>query len=75
MPNRSMNEETPQAANQTRSLQVTIDGLKANLDCAVEVAFLHGATEWVRPKYPSHFERLLMRFDDSALLGERKYLH
>lgn len=75
MPNRSMNGETPRAANQTRSPQVTIDGLKANLDCAVEAAFLHGATEWVRLNHPTHYERLLMRFDDSALLGERRYLH
>jgi hypothetical protein len=70
-----MNEETPQAANQTRSLQVTIDGLKANLDCAVEAAVLHGATEWVRLNHPTHYQRLLIRFDDSALLGERRYLH
>lgn len=75
MPNRSMNEETPQAANQTRSLQVTIDGLKANLDCAAEAAVLHGATEWVRLNHPTHYQRLLIRFDDSALLGERRYLH
>jgi hypothetical protein len=70
-----MNGETPQAANQTRRLQVTIDGLKANLDSAVEVAFLHGASEWVRLNHPTHYERLLMRFDDSALLDERRYLH
>ncbi len=75
MPHRSMNGETPQAANQTRSLQVTIDGLTANLDSAVEAAFLHGATEWVRLNHPTHYERLLMRFDDSASLGERRCLH
>ncbi len=75
MPHRSMNGETPQAANQTRSLQVTIDGPTANLDSAVEAAFLHGATEWVRLNHPTHYERLLMRFDDSALLGERRCLH
>ena len=75
MPNRSINGEMPPAANQTRSLQVTIDGLKVSLDGAVEAAFLHGATEWVRLNHPTHYERLLMRFDDSALLGERRYLN
>ena len=75
MPNRSINGETPLTANQTRSLQVTIDGLKANLDSAVEAAILHGPTGWVRLNHPTHYERLLMRFDDSALLGEHRYLN
>jgi len=75
MPNRSINGEAPPAADQTHRIQVTIDSLKANLDSAVEVAFLHGAVEWVRLTYPAHYQRLLMRFDDSALLAERRYLH
>lgn len=75
MPNRSINAEHPPAANQMRNLRVAIDGLKANLDSAIEIAFVHGATEWVRLNYPTHYERLLMRFDSSALFGDRKYLH
>lgn len=35
-----------------------IDGLKADLDAAVEVAFKHGAKDWVRLNYPEHFTRL-----------------
>lgn len=35
-----------------------IEGLKADLDAAVEVAFKHGATEWVRLNYPDHYQRL-----------------
>ncbi|TXR47025.1 hypothetical protein [Phyllobacterium endophyticum] len=60
---------------QTRRLEVTVDGLKADLDSAVEIAFFHGAAEWVRLNYPTNYERLLMGFDKSAPLGERRYLH
>jgi hypothetical protein len=28
------------------------------IDSAIEVAFNHGAHEWVRLNYPQHFERL-----------------
>lgn len=35
-----------------------INGLKADLDAAVEVAFQHGAKDWVRLNYPEHFKRL-----------------
>jgi hypothetical protein len=35
-----------------------IEGLKADLDAAVEVAFKHGAKAWVRLNYPEHFKRL-----------------
>lgn len=39
-------------------LRDRVDGLGADLDSAVEVAFHHGATDWVRLNYPTHFERL-----------------
>ncbi|NTG86147.1 hypothetical protein G6L15_08310 [Agrobacterium rhizogenes] len=39
-------------------LQDKVDGLEADLDSAVEVAFRHGAHEWTRLNYPTHFERL-----------------
>jgi hypothetical protein len=35
-----------------------IEGLEADLDSAVEVAFKRGAEEWVRLNYPKHYERL-----------------
>lgn len=35
-----------------------IEGLEADLDSAVEVAFKRGATEWVRLNYPKHYSRL-----------------
>lgn len=35
-----------------------IEGLQADLDAAIEVAFKHGAKEWVRLNYPDHFKRL-----------------
>lgn len=35
-----------------------IQGLEADLDSAVEVAWKRGATEWVRLNYPKHFTRL-----------------
>lgn len=35
-----------------------IEGLEADLDSAVEVAFKSGATDWVRLNYPQMFARL-----------------
>lgn len=34
-----------------------VDGLTADLDSAVEVAWKRGATEWVRLNYPAHYTR------------------
>lgn len=34
-----------------------IEGLEADLESAVEVAFKHGATEWTRLNYPALYER------------------
>lgn len=39
-------------------LRDRVDGLSNDLDAAVEVAFRHGAIDWVRMNYPTHFERL-----------------
>ncbi|WP_271899245.1 hypothetical protein [Candidatus Phyllobacterium onerii] len=75
MQNRSISREASSAANQTRLLQVTVESLRADLYKAVEIAFLYGATEWVHVNYPTHYQRLLMQFDDSALLEESRYLH
>lgn len=35
-----------------------VEGLEADLDSVVEVAFNRGAHEWVRLNYPEHYERL-----------------
>lgn len=36
----------------------TIDGLRSDLEAAVEVAYKRGATEWVRLNYPDQFKKL-----------------
>jgi hypothetical protein len=36
-----------------------IEGLEADLDSAIEVAYRRGATEWVRLNYPIHYARLV----------------
>lgn len=38
-----------------------IEGLEADLDSAVEVAFKRGATEWVRLNYPVRYAALELR--------------
>ena len=35
-----------------------IEGLEADLDSAIEVAFNRGATDWVRQNYPDRYDRL-----------------
>lgn len=35
-----------------------IEGLEADLDSAIEVAFNRGAKNWVEMNYPDHFKRL-----------------
>jgi len=47
--------------NQRRTLSQqldTIEGLTADLESAIEVAFKRGAREWVRLNYPAQFEKL-----------------
>lgn len=44
--------------DEIEGLTDAVDGLSADLDSAVEVAFKRGATEWVRLNYPDHFKRL-----------------
>lgn len=48
-----------------------IDGLEADLDSAVEVAWNRGATEWVRLNYPSHYAKFTYRdWSIVQVLGE-----
>lgn len=51
------------AASRIEELEHRIDDLEADLDRAVEIAYLRGATEWVRLHYPSRYERLHSQFD------------
>lgn len=53
-PQKRMEELEDRAAN----LFDKVEGLEADLDSAVEVAFKHGATDWVRLNYSSHYARL-----------------
>jgi len=39
----------------------TIDGLKSDLDAAVEVAWKHGAIDWVKMNYPKHADKFMER--------------
>jgi hypothetical protein len=75
MSNKSLEGELLPPTKQTESPVVTVEGLRVKLDSAVEIAFLYGATEWVRLNHPSQYERLLMRFDDGTSLENRGYIH
>ncbi|QIG76027.1 hypothetical protein EVC24_006 [Rhizobium phage RHph_I4] len=44
--------------NAIERLRDKVEGLDADLDAAVEVAFKHGAEEWVRLNYPEKYARL-----------------
>ncbi len=44
-----------------------VEGLEADLDSAVEIAFKYGALDWVRLNYPRHYERFAAR---AALTGK-----
>jgi hypothetical protein len=37
------------------------EGIEADLDAAIEVAWNRGATDWVRMNYPKHYERFTGR--------------
>ncbi|MDR6635734.1 hypothetical protein J2X72_004548 [Phyllobacterium sp. 1468] len=75
MSNKSLEGELLPATRQTEIPVVTVEGLRARLKSAVEIAFLYGATEWVRLNHPSQYEQLLMRFDDSTSLENHGYIH
>jgi ABC-type Fe3+-hydroxamate transport system substrate-binding protein len=50
-------EGMKRAAEQIEELQDKIDGLSADLDNAVAVAYHRGALDWTRLNYPEHFAR------------------
>ena len=75
MSNKSLEGELLPATRQTENSVVTVEGLRVRLKSAVEIAFLYGATEWVRLNHPSQYEQLLMRFDDSTSLENHGYIH
>ncbi|WP_136657144.1 hypothetical protein [Nitratireductor sp. XY-223] len=43
---------------QARAAADTIERLAAELEKAVEVAFEHGAADWVKSNHPDHYGRL-----------------
>ncbi|WP_267550294.1 hypothetical protein [Rhizobium rhizogenes] len=56
-------DRDPSKSNQVVSqnieaMQDKIDGLEADLESAVEVAYRRGATDWVRLNYPANYARL-----------------
>jgi hypothetical protein len=53
-------------ASRVKDLEHKVHDLEADLNSAVEIAYLRGATEWVRINYPSQYERLQMQFDSCA---------
>lgn len=48
-----------------------IEGLRSDLENAIEVAFLRGARYWVRSNYPEHYKKLCARFPDTLLPRKR----
>ena len=48
----------PEAADRIEWLEDKVEGLTADLENAVEVAYRRGATEWTRLNYPDLFARL-----------------
>lgn len=36
-----------------------VEGLQADLDSAIRVAWVRGAHDWVRDNYPKHYERFV----------------
>ena len=50
-------------ASRMKDLERKIQDLEVDLGSAVEIAYLRGATEWVRMHYPSQYKRLHRQFD------------
>jgi hypothetical protein len=48
-----------------------IEGLEADLQAAVEVAFRRGALDWTRLNYPKIYERMMSRHIESQDTGTR----
>lgn len=45
---------------------IRTEELEHELYDAVEIAYLRGASEWVRIHYPQYYERLHMQYDSCA---------
>ncbi len=45
---------------------IRIEELEHELYDAVEIAYLRGASEWVRIHYPQHYERLHTQYDSRS---------
>lgn len=42
----------------TTIVEGKVEGLLSDLDAAIEVAWVHGAHDWVELNYPEHFKKL-----------------
>lgn len=63
---KSTDTEAMSTTGRIEELKDKIESLEASLDSAIEIAYLRGATEWVRHNYPSQHARLYRRFDSCA---------
>ena len=63
---KSTNTEARSTTGRIEELKDKIESLEVGLDSAIEIAYLRGATEWVRHNYPSQHARLHRRFDSCA---------
>lgn len=53
-------------AERIAELEDKVEGLEADLRCAVETAFRRGALDWTRRNYPRDYERLMASFSTEA---------
>jgi hypothetical protein len=66
MTNSTIDRDAVASTSRIDKLEHKVHDLEADLNCVVEIAYLRGATEWVRINYPLHYERLLMQYDSCA---------
>ena len=51
---------------QLKVLERRVQDLESDLDNVIEIAYLRGATEWVRLHFPAHYDRLYKAYDSFA---------
>ena len=54
----ALSSRSAEAGKPVEWLEDKVEGLQADLDSAVEVAYRRGAVEWTLLNYPDHFARL-----------------
>lgn len=61
-------EQANQVQDTVEELMDKVEGLSADLDAAIEVAYNRGARDWVALNYPTHYERLEKKRQTKPLL-------